>query len=312
LEKYKEIEVDKTVREKLSNISAATIDRVLASERKKRSLRHRARTKPGTLLKHQIPIRTFSEWDEQRPGFVEIDLVGHEGGDPSGDYIQTLDMTDVCTGWTETQAVKNKARVWVFEALKDIRKRLPFKLLGIDSDNGSEFINDHLYGYCEEEKITFTRARAYRKNDNCYVEQKNYSVVRRGVGYHRYDTPQQLRLLNRLYSRLRLYTNYFQPVMKLEEKIRVGSKVKKRYDQPRTPYQRVLEAPLVEKEKKKKLDQEYAKLNPAELRRQITTLQIKLRKLAAKENLKKRNHKQNYKNDKNQKDLEYISREATN
>jgi hypothetical protein len=312
LERYKEIELDKTIREKLLRISAATIDRVLAVERKKRSLRQRSRTKPGTLLKHQIPIRTFSEWDEQRPGFVEIDLVGHEGGDPSGEYIQTLDMTDVCTGWTETQAVKNKAQVWVFEALKEIRRRLPFKLSGIDSDNGSEFINSHLYCYCEEERVTFTRARAYRKNDNCYVEQKNYSVVRRWVGYARYDTPQQLRLLNQLYSRLRLYTNYFQPVMKLEEKIRVGSKVKKRYDRPRTPYQRVLESPLVDKEHKKKLNHEYSKLNPAELRRQISSLQIKLRKLAAKENLKKRNQKQNYENEKNQKNLEYILREATN
>jgi len=312
LEKHKEIEIDKIVREKLFKISAATIDRVLAPERKKMTLRQRARTKPGTLLKHQIPVRTFSEWDEQRPGFVEIDLVGHEGGDPNGDYIQTLDMTDICTGWTETQAVRNKARVWVFEALKEIRKRLPFKLLGIDSDNGGEFINDHLLGYCMGEKITFTRARPYRKNDNCYVEQKNYSVVRRAVGYHRYDTPRQLRLLNQLYSRLRLYTNYFQPVMKLEEKIRVGSKVKKKYDRPRTPYQRVLESPLVEKEDKKKLNQEYAKLNPAELRRQITTLQIKLRKLAAKENLRKRNQKKNNKDEKNQKDFEYIFREATN
>lgn len=312
LERYKEIELDKSVREKLSKISAATIDRVLAPDRKKRSLRQRARTKPGTLLKHQIPVRTFSEWDEQRPGFVEIDLVGHEGGEPSGEYIQTLDMTDVCTGWTETQAVKNKARVWVFEALKEIRRRLPFKLLGIDSDNGSEFINGHLYGYCEQERITFTRARAYRKNDNCYVEQKNYSVVRRAVGYNRYDTSRQLRLLNQLYSHLRLYTNYFQPVMKLKEKIRVGSRVKKRYDQPRTPYQRVLESPLVEKEHKRKLNQEYAKLNPAELRRQISSLQIKLRKLAAKENLKRRNQKQNYKNEKNQKNFEYILREATN
>jgi hypothetical protein len=312
LERYKEIELDEGVREKLSKISAATIDRVLTRERKKRSLRQRARTKPGTLLKHQIPVRTFSEWDEQRPGFVEIDLVGHEGGDAGGEYIQTLDMTDVCTGWTETQAVKNKARVWVFEALKEIRRRLPFKLLGIDSDNGSEFINGHLYGYCEQEKITFTRARAYRKNDNCYVEQKNYSVVRRAVGYNRYDTSRQLRLLNQLYSRLRLYTNYFQPVMKLKEKIRVGSKVKKRYDRPRTPYQRVLESPLVEKEHKRRLNQEYAKLNPAELRRQISSLQIKLRKLAAKENLKKRNQKQNYKNEKNQKNFEYILREATN
>lgn len=312
LEKHKEIELDESVREKLLSISAATIDRVLAPERKKRSVRQRSRTKPGTLLKHQIPIRTFSEWDEQRPGFVEIDLVGHEGGEPGGEYIQTLDMTDVCTGWTETEAVKNKARVWVFEALKEIRGRLPFKLLGIDSDNGSEFINSHLYGYCEQEKITFTRARAYRKNDNCYVEQKNYSVVRRAVGYNRYDTSQQLRLLNQLYSRLRLYTNYFQPVMKLKEKIRVGSKVKKRYDQPRTPYQRVLESSMVEKEYKKKLNQEYAKLNPAELRRQISSVQIKLRKLAAKENLKKRNQKQDYKNEKSQKNFEYILREATN
>lgn len=312
LEKHKEIELDESVREKLLSISAATIDRVLAVERKKRSVRQRSRTKPGTLLKHQIPIRTFSEWDEQRPGFVEIDLVGHEGGEPGGEYIQTLDMTDVCTGWTETQAVKNKARVWVFEALKEIRGRLPFKLLGIDSDNGSEFINSHLYGYCEQEKITFTRARAYRKNDNCYVEQKNYSVVRRTVGYNRYDNSQQLRLLNQLYSRLRLYTNYFQPVMKLKKKIRVGSKVKKRYDQPRTPYQRVLESSMVEKEYKKKLNQEYAKLNPAELRRQISSLQIKLRKLAAKENLKKRNQKQDYKNEKSQKNFEYILREATN
>jgi hypothetical protein len=312
LERYKEIELDKTIREKLSKISAATIDRVLAPDRKKRSLRQRARTKPGTLLKHQIPIRTFCEWDEQRPGFVEIDLVGHEGGDPGGEYIQTLDMTDVCTGWTETQAVKNKARVWVFGALKEIIRRIPFKLLGIDSDNGSEFINSHLYGYCEQEKITFTRARAYRKNDNCYVEQKNYSVVRRWVGYNRYDTAQQLRLLNQLYSRLRLYTNYFLPVMKLEERIRVGSKVKKKYDQPRTPYQRVLESPLVEKEHKKKLNQEYSKLNPAELRRQISSLQIKLRRMAAKENLKKRNQTQNYKHEKNQKNFEYILREATN
>lgn len=136
LEKYKEIELDKSIREKLLKISAATIDRVLAPERKKRSICNRARTRPGTLLKHQIPIRTFSEWDEQRPGFVEIDLVGHQGGDPSGDYIQTLDMTDVCTGWTETQSVKNKARVLVFETLKEIRKRLPFKLLGIDQIMG--------------------------------------------------------------------------------------------------------------------------------------------------------------------------------
>ena len=241
LEGHKEIELDDGTRQKLLRISASTIDRVLRQERKRLSGRARSRTKPGTLLKHQIPIRTFAQWDDQVPGFVEMDLVGHDGGQVTGDYVQTLNLTDVCTGWTETQAVKNKAQVWVFDGLKQIRERLPFALLGIDSDNGSEFINDQLYRYCLKEEITFTRARAYRKNDNCYVEQKNWSVVRRTLGYLRHDTQGELEIINHLYSHLRLYTNYFQPVMKLIEKTRVGSRVRKKYDKPQTPYQRVLE-----------------------------------------------------------------------
>lgn len=181
LQNHNEIKIDAGTRGKLLVISASTIDRLLKEEKKKQQLKGRSHTKPGTLLKHQIPIRTFSEWDEQMPGFVEIDLVGHDGGDAIGEFAHSLDVTDVCTGWTEVQAVKNKAQVWVFEALKDIRGRLPFDLLGIDSDNGSEFINNHLKRYCEKDKITFTRARSHRKNDNCFVEQKNYSVVRRAV-----------------------------------------------------------------------------------------------------------------------------------
>jgi hypothetical protein len=177
LEEHGNIELDTTTKQRLLNISASTIDRALAPERKKLLSRTRSRTKPGTLLKHKIPIKTFSQGDEHKPGFVEIDLVGHDGGNISGDYIQTLDVTDACTGWTETQAVRNKAQVWAFEALKQIRECLPFKLLGIDSYNGSVFINGGLYRYCLKEEITFTRARAYRKNDNCYVEQKNWSVV---------------------------------------------------------------------------------------------------------------------------------------
>lgn len=173
--------------------------------------------------------------------------------------------------------------MWVFEALKQIRERLPFKLLGIDSDNGGEFINDQLYRYCQKEQITFTRGRPYRKNDSCYVEQKNYSVVRRAVGYLRYDTVEQLEVINELYGYLRLYTNYFQPVMKLIEKTRIGSRVRKKYDKPKTPYQRVLESPNVEEKNKEVLRSEYAKLNPAELKRQITRLQNKLRKLAIKQ-----------------------------
>jgi len=223
--------VDKETKEKILEISASTIDRLLSKEKAKMRLKGRARTKPGTLLKHQIPIRTFADWDEGRPGFVEIDLVSHDGGNARGDYAQTLDVTDVYTGWTETEAVKNKAQIWTFKALKGIRKRLPFKLLGIDSDNGSEFINAHLLRFCKQEKITFTRTRPYRKNDNCFVEQKNYSVVRKAVGYYRYETKKELEILNELYKVLRLYTNFFQPVMKLVKKTRVGSKVIKRYDE---------------------------------------------------------------------------------
>ncbi len=281
LEQHREISPSVAVRDKLVGVSAATIDRLLGPERSRVRLRGRAGTKPGTLLKHQIPIRTFSEWDQGKPGFIEIDLVGHDGGDASGDFAQTLNATDVATGWTEPRAVQNKAQVWVFEALKVIRHRLPFPLLGVDSDNGSEFINAHLLNYCHAERITFTRSRAHRKNDGCYVEQKNYTVVRRAVGYARYDTPQQLRFLNELYGHLRLYTNYFQPVMKLVSKERQGAKVKKTYDKPQTPYQRVLASPATAKELKQRLRAEYAELNPAQLNRQINRLRNRLLKSAA-------------------------------
>jgi len=279
LQRCREIRISDAVREKLFKISPATIDRLLAKERKRQQIKGRSNTKPGTLLKSQIPIRTFSDWDDKRPGFVEIDLVGHDGGDGSGEFIQTLDVTDVATGWTETQAVKNKAQQWVFEALKDIRGRMPFPLLGIDSDNGGEFINGHLFRYCQQEKITFTRTRSYRKNDNCFVEQKNYSVVRRAVGYNRYDTPEAQAVLNEIYPELRLYTNFFQPSMKLIGKIREGSKVRKKYDKALTPYRRVLASPDVSAQDKQKLKTHYAKLNPAHLKRQITRLQQKLIRL---------------------------------
>jgi hypothetical protein len=281
LERHHEIELETTTRDKLLAISAATIDRLLAPERRKFELRGRTGTKPGTLLKHQIPIRTFTEWDQTRPGFVEIDLVAHDGGLAEGDYCHTLDVTDVASGWTETRAVLNKAQVWVFAALKDIRARLPFTLLGIDSDNGTEFINHQLLRYCKEETITFTRGRAYKKNDGCFVEQKNYSVVRRAVGYARYEGAYQLKLLNELYDHLRLYTNFFQPVMKLKSKQRDGAKVKKIYDAPQTPYRRLLAAPSTSKETRKRLQTQYAGLNPAQLKRDITRLQKMLQKSAS-------------------------------
>ena len=287
LEKHGELSVRKETRAKLLKMSAATVDRLLAAEKKKLRLKGRCRTKPGSLLKSQIPIRTFADppagcragWDEKEPGFLEVDLVGHDGGSTQGDYIQTLDATDVHTGWTETKAVKNKAQIWTLAAMKEIVGRVPFGVLGIDSDNGSEFINAHLKAFCEEKKITFTRSRPFRKNDNCFVEQKNYSVVRRAVGYWRYDTDEELEILNELYEYLRLYTNFFQPVMKLREKQRIGSKVIKRYDQAKTPYRRVLECVArdgVSSQMKRRLRREYARTNPAELNRKIGELQNQL------------------------------------
>ena len=279
LESFGEIELSPEVREKLKQISSATIDRLLAPVRKKYELKGRSKTKPGSLLKHQIKIRTFADWDEGRPGFLEFDLVSHDGGNSRGDFIQSLDAADVASGWTETVAVKNKAQKWVFAGLQEIRSRLPFELLGIDSDNGGEFINDQLLRYCEMEQITFTRSRPYHKNDNCYVEQKNYSIIRRTVGYSRYDSEQELTLLNEIYSYQRFYTNFFLPVFKLKEKTRNGSRLKKTYDEPKTPYQRVLESNFIAEANKKNLRNTYDNLNPAHLKRQISRLQSRLLKL---------------------------------
>jgi len=282
LEQFGELRLSPSSKEKLLRISATTVDRLLQPERRKQQLRRRAHTKPGTLLKHQIPIRTFAEWNEQQPGFAEIDLVAHDGGLALGDYCQTLDLTDVFSGWTETEAVPNKAQVWVFEALQRIRQRLPFPLLGLDSDNGSEFVNQELLRYCQKERITFTRARPYRKNDNCYVEQKNYSVVRQTVGYQRFDTAAELMVLKQLYATLRLYTNFFQPTMKLKSKERFGSRVKKSYHAPQTPYQRVLACAAVSAADKKKLQCQYRLLNPAALKRELDKQRKELFRLASK------------------------------
>jgi len=261
-------------------ISASTIDRLLKKGKSKFRLgKGRSGTKPGTLLKNQIPIRTFADWDDAVPGFTEVDLVGHDGGNNSGDYVQSLNFVDIATCWDSTAACKNKAQVHVFEALKAIIDRFPFDILGIDSDNGSEFINDIMLRYCNKNEITFTRSRPYRKNDSCFVEQKNYSVVRRNVGYLRHDTDKELRTLNELYIYLDSYVNYFQPVLKLILKTRVGSRVTKKYDRAKTPFRRVLDSEHVDDKIKKSLKREYDILNPAELKRKITRLQDKLLKL---------------------------------
>jgi hypothetical protein len=278
--RFGELAVTAEVAEKLSRIGASTIDRLLAPERRRHELRGRGHTKPGTLLKRQIPIRTFTEWDEALVGFTEIDLVGHDGGNSAGEFLFTLVVTDVASGWTEARAVRNKAQVWVFEALRHIRGELPFGLLGIDSDNGSEFINDHLLTYCRDERITFTRSRPYRKNDACFVEQKNYTVVRRHVGYQRLAGDDDLALLNELYSKLRLYVNFFQPSMKLATRARHGSRIVKTWDKAATPYRRLISSPEITDGQKRRLTAQYERLNPAALIRAIESLRNKLLKLA--------------------------------
>ncbi|MDD3656575.1 MAG: hypothetical protein PHI72_07410 [Atribacterota bacterium] len=285
-------------------ISPATIDRLLAPVRKKQQFKGRSTTRPVSLLKKKIPISTFSNWDDNRPGFFEVDLVSHDGGNTKGDFIQSLNFTDIATCWMEMTAVKNKTQCWVFAGIKEIRKRLPFPILGLDSDNGIEFINCHLIRYCEEEHITFTRARPYRKNDSCYIEQKNWSVIRRTVGYGRYDTEEVLQLLNQLYVYLRLYVNFFQPVRKLMEKTRVGSKIKKKHDVAQTPYRRILTSPGIPEEIKMQLQRQYAMLNPAELKREISKLQNQL----YKSNILKQNRDQEtVLSKKTQNSFDYIS-----
>ena len=288
MERWGEIHITAETKLKLTRISAATIDRRLAPERKRLELKSRSGTKPGTLLKHQVEIRTFSDWNENKPGFGEIDLVSHGGGDERGEFCQTLCFTDVASAWTEAEAVRNKAQVWVFEALKNIRKRLPFDLLGIDSDNGSEFINAQLINYCREEKITFSRSRPYRKNDNCFVEEKNYTLVRRAVGYGRHDTPEELNILNRLYYYVCLRMNYFLPTMKLASKQRLGSKVIKHYYAPETPYQRLLASDDVPRQVKQQIKRTYDELNPAQLTREIEQLKQALWKAVLKKQKKQR------------------------
>lgn len=276
LRRHKHLKVSRTCYQHLCQVSSSTMDRWRRAARRP-GRRVRGGTKPGTLLKRQIPIRTFAQWDDKRPGFGEIDLVQHDGGTNKGDFACTLTFTDVVTSWTELGATPNKAQGHVFEVLKQERTHLPFPLLGIDSDNGAEFINHELQRYCEQEHLTFTRGRVGRKNDNAFVEEKNWSVVRRLVGYGRYETAKQVAQLNALYKVDRLYFNHFLPMTKLIQTEHHGSRVKKIYDAPKTPYQRVLDSPEVSEEAKTKLRREHAQLDVVQLKRQLDQLLAELK-----------------------------------
>jgi hypothetical protein len=276
LYKFEEVAFDERIRGKLECISSATIDRLLKKEKRKLRIKGTSHTRAESSLMHQIPIRTFDEWDVQEPGHIQIDLVGHDGGNWRGDFAFSLDVTDVATGWTEPRGIRNRARKWTVEALFYVEKLTPFDFLSIGSDNDSSFFDDHLIEYCRQHQIHFTRTRPYRKNDNCFVEQKNNCIIRRYAGYLRYDTEEQLRLLNEIYDNVRLFVNFFQPSVKLIGKSRRGSKVKKQYDPPQTPYQRMMSSKNISQIVKYKLKYQFESLNPAELHRRIRRLQEEL------------------------------------
>lgn len=273
---FGELDVDEDTAVLLVSMSAATIDRRLAGERAKHRLKGRVGTKPGSLLKSQIPVRTWAEWDDAQPGFVEIDLVWHDGGIRGGGHAFTLTVTDIATGWTENRSVPDKTAKCVLAALNDIARKMPFPILGVDSDNGSEFINDHLLDWCQGRQITFTRARPGNKNDGCHVEQKNWSVVRTVVGYHRYDTAAELLLLNEIWQLQSKLTNYFYPQQKLIGKIRRGAKVSKKHDHATTPYHRAIDHPTMTVERVVALTRTYSLINPAATQRQLQALTSEL------------------------------------
>ncbi len=270
-------EIDKLLRQ----ASAATLGRLLAPARAQRPPRGVSTTRVGTWLKHEIPIRTFTEWDDARPGFCEVDLVAHCGSSTEGFYLCTLCAVDIATAWVELQAVWGKGQDRVGGAIHRVRERLPVPLVGLDSDNGSEFINHHLYTYCRQHHITFTRSRAWKKNDSAHVEQKNGAIVRGLIGYDRFVSKAAYAQLAEVHRLARLHVNFFQPVQKLVTKTRTGAHAHRVYDRAQTPYQRLCAAGVLSAAKHDELEALYQSLNPLLLRHQLDAALERLWTLAA-------------------------------
>jgi hypothetical protein len=273
LERHGHLTLSDETRSQLLQISAATADRLLRARRRQDQPRGISTTKAGSLLKHQVPVRTFTDWTDAKPGFLEADLVAHCGTRAEGSYLYSLVLTDVATGWTECLPLLHRSQEAVLQALDHARRLLPFPLLGLDTDNGSEFLNQELVAYCEREQITFTRGRAYKKNDQCYVEQKNGSIVRALVGYDRFEGESAYHQLSELYRAVRLYVNGFQPSMKLQTKHREGSKVTRTYHDARTPLQRLVASGTLPKDHQDRLVALFQALDPVRLLQQLHALQ---------------------------------------
>lgn len=277
------LELSDETKEKLLSLSPATADRLLKPQRHKTG-RGKSTTRAGSLLKKHIPIRTFADWNNVKPGFLEADLVAHCGQSARGQFLNTLTMTDIATGWTELIALPTKSSDYVLQGVLAVKYLLPFEMLGFDSDNGSEFINRNMVEFCASKQITFTRSREYRKNDQAHVEEKNGSIVRRFVGYDRYEGVRSWQILSSLYRLLRLYANFFQPCLKLVSKERDGARVYKQYDKALTPYERALSSKYISSLKRSKLQAKFEVLDPLILLKEIQRRQAQLAATAVKNN----------------------------
>lgn len=283
LENHDELCYPPDLRRKLLAMSISTAERLLARERRVLD-QGISTTRPGELLRQQIPFHTFGEWKEVDPGYLEIDLVAHCGESAAGQFLYTLTATDIASGWTEMIALTNRGQLAVQAAIERLRLLLPFPLLGIDCDNGGEFINFSVKQYCDLHRIQFTRGRPCLKNDQCYVEQKNGDLVRQVAGYARYEGQDAVRQLNRLYDAYRLHVNFFRPSMKLIAKSRNGAKVSKKYDRPQTPFRRLLGSGIWSEEEEAFITRTYTALNPAELVRGVDEFEAGLRRHAVHSN----------------------------
>jgi len=285
---YTKHNLSEEVKALLLSISASSIDRILSRHRRRYGKLGLATTKPGSLLKKRIPIKT-NQWDESKPGFLEADTVAHCGNSIAGSFVYTVNIVDIATGWTEQRACWGKGQRGVYKAIQSIESTLPFKIKGFDSDNGSEFINHHIESYFINRKkpVQFTRSRPYYKNDNAHIEQKNWTHIRQYLGYSRFDNPDILPLLDNLYcQQWRLFFNFFIPSVKLVEKRRIDGKIHKKYDSPKTPFQRLKESGYIKKPEIKRLEAQYCVLDPFLLQYQIKNKILKILNLASSEELK--------------------------
>jgi len=270
LRAFKELNCSDEVALKLKRISFRTIDEKLKHQKEIERIEKKYQKKVHPLLYQKIPIKLSDEWDRSQLGNIQTDLIEHCGQSARGEYINTISNTDIASGWWEGEAIMGRGQIPTQEGLQRARKRFPFKWKEIHSDNGTEYINAHLFRYTEKERLGFSRSRPNKKNDNCFVEQKNWTHVKKYVGYLRYDTQEERVILQDLYdNELRLYKNFFQPVIKLKEKVRNGSRIHRSYETAKKPYQRVMESKEVSKEKKGELKKMYQSLNPAQLKRTI-------------------------------------------